>query len=141
MPPAEGNAEGSSGSATSPTDPPDVGGGDLAGAAQATAAELDAAEEKARTTYVLLVLREADTPSGGKENEWATHPIEAWEEIARIKAASREAAWEEAKRRCPAILPTEDGAESHAQLVPERFWRKITATLRRPEPQVEVTGL
>lgn len=107
---------------------PTVTGGDLPGAAQQSQAELDAQEERARTTYVLLVERAE---------------LEAvWEEIARITAASREAAWEEAKRRhADTVVPRDDGAQISAQLVPERFFRRITATLRRPEPQVEVEGL
>lgn len=103
--------------------------------AQKTAADLDREEQRARTVYVLLLLHEG--------LELGDHKVTAWREIAQIEAASREAAWEEAKRRCPIVVPDE-GEERHCQLVPLRFFRKITARQKPvvPQPpQLEVDGL
>lgn len=109
--------------------------------AQKTAADLDREEQRARTVYVLLLLHrdvELDdvvTATSGT--------LSVWEEIAQIEAASREAAWEEAKRRCPIVVPDE-GEERHCQLIPLRFFRKITARQKPvvPQPpQLEVEGL
>lgn len=66
----------------------------------------------------------------------------AWQELGRIRAASRAAAWEEAKRRYPQVKPAEPGLETRCQLVPKRFFQTITARAKPPlEPELEVEGL
>jgi hypothetical protein len=134
-----------SGSApTPPTETPDVAGGDLPGAAQATQAELDAAEEKARTTYVLLLWRDVYVLVGDPEESAEAVQLDggAWVEVDKIRAASRAAAWEEAKRRHPQVKPTVPGEETRCQLVPKRFFQTVTARAKPPlEPELEVEGL
>lgn len=83
---------------------------------------------KKPTTYVLLRKMAGYDDSG---------PL--YEEIARIEATSREAAWEEAKVRCPVVVP-EEGEEEFLQLVPNRFWRQIRSYTER-EVQSRIEGL
>jgi hypothetical protein len=113
------------------------------GSASATSRSSEPAqEERGPTVYVLLRLQPLQVEANAGLAARAHAP---WEEIARIEAKSREAAWEEAKRRCPVIVPTEPGVEEHLQLVPVRFWRQITARGKTPPPvpelEIEVDGL
>lgn len=100
--------------------------------AQKTAADLDREEQRARTVYVLM--RRAEDPG-------VVGVDAVWHEIARIPAASREAAWEEAKRTCPVVVPEPDGEDELCQLIPERFFKQIRSYNRQPPPQPGVEGL
>jgi hypothetical protein len=67
--------------------------------------------------------------------------VTVWRELGVVSAGDRMTAWESAKRDYSRDMPQEIGAQGHAQLVPQRFWRTITAVVEQPPPQLRTEGL
>jgi hypothetical protein len=67
--------------------------------------------------------------------------VTVWRELGVVSAADRPTAWENAKRDYALDMPQEIGSQGHAQLVPTRFWRTITAVVEQPPPQLRTEGL
>jgi hypothetical protein len=108
------------------------------------------------TDYVLLrkvdspefILRLASTTEEAEKLE-ALGPlltrlvdaVNVWRELGVVSAGDRPTAWEAAKRDYAQDMPSEIGSQGHAQLVPMRFWRTITAVVEQPPPQLRTEGL
>jgi hypothetical protein len=73
--------------------------------------------------------------------ERLVNAVNVWRELGVVSAGDRPTAWENAKRDYAPDMPQEIGSQGHAQLVPTRFWRTITAVVEQPPPQLRTEGL
>lgn len=93
----------------------------------------DEAKKTDPTEYVVLAaVQPAEGDGGGV----------TWKALGAVTATSRRAAFAQAQVKFPDVLdPSTEGDVFHAQLVPARSWKKITASYVRPEPTERITGL